>query len=561
MEFSTEYLSLFDSGKLVELLKYSKSNNGIEAKYWELYSLLHLGKTIEARQKLDEYKEDFIEDIWKSRFYFLYGFDQWGQNSDLALEYFKKSFEIALKLDDKKGIANYYVFNGMVLHLRSPEAGIEFLNKGFSFSQKINYKYPMYWYYQTIASIMINRGKFDEAIKNIQLLEDLCTKMNNKFFLAFVFELYGFYYVELRQYDKALEYYEKELDLTRSIEHGWSEANCLISIADIYKIKGLLDEELNYLYLLYDLELKLGRRSRIANVNVDIADVFMEKGKIDEALEKYLVASSVHQDEKFWNMYSYSLIQIGAIHKLKGDYIKALNYFEQAYQIRLDLNESRFIAFPLMHIIQLLSVTNREDAKSYLDTFAKLENSEYNEFITPKYNFTKAIYLKNSNRLKDKIQAQLILEELVLDAKKKNESRMEYIPHLLELLIIEYTSSKESEVLDEIHNYLTEYISLAENENRFPALVKGLLIQAQLAQSEGNYSESQKLLEKGLEIAIKINIPSLIMQVENSKRDLEAELTRMEELVTKNVDIASKIKESNLLSYVTEAQQFIQKTK
>ena len=188
------------------------------------------------------------------------------------------------------------------------------------------------------------------------------------------------------------------------------------------------------------------------------------------------------------------------------------------------------------------------------------QHSNQSEFISVRYKFTKAIYLKNFHRLKDKVQAQLLFEELLFDAKKKNESYMEYIPHLLELLIIEYTSSKENEVLDEIHKYLSEYISLAENENRFPALVKGLLIQAKLAQSEGNFSESQRILERGQKIADKLNIPSLITQIKNSKYDLEAELTKMEELVSKNIDIATKIKESNLLSYVTEAQQFIQKS-
>ena len=55
---------LANKGKYKELLEYSITQEGVEARYWELYTLFYLGRFIKCGEKCKAYKHYFETDIW-----------------------------------------------------------------------------------------------------------------------------------------------------------------------------------------------------------------------------------------------------------------------------------------------------------------------------------------------------------------------------------------------------------------------------------------------------------------------------------------------------------------
>ena len=560
MTFSEEYLTLYNRGKLVELLELSKSRTDIEANYWEIYSLLFTGKTLIGRQKLVDYEQLFmIDDLWKARYFFLQAFDHWGNGSEEAHTFLQQSFELANRLDSKVDLIHYYIYLSLISHGQGDKNWKNYLEQGYSLATDLNFFEGLYWYHSSLAGYALHLHNFDEALKHIKLNEDLCTNLGNEFFLAFIKSHYGRYFFTKRDYDQALAYYESGLSLAKKTENNFQVANILASISEIHHLRGQLDTELQILQDLYDLELRLSHKGRIAYALVSMADIYMEKGDLVKALSNYESAIKIDETENVILRSSYSFIMIGNIYKLQGKNSLALDYFKKGLDRRLQTNVPVNLITPYVNLISFLSNVDRTKGKEYLDQFETLAKSEKNEFFTRNYNFCNGLYLKNSPRLKDKIQAQLLLESLIRDAREKNESTFKFLPHLIELLLLEYITSKENIVLEEIHQYLREYTNVAESEHRYPAMVKGLLIRAQLSQIEGNYSEAQKLLDEASKITRQINITLLNNELNQIRDNLEAELSRMEEVINKNKDLATKMKESKILSYVQEAQQYIQK--
>ena len=548
------FTTLANKGNYIELLEYSRSQEGVEARYWELHTLLWMGKTSEVLKKLQEYEPLFVEDIWRSRYLQLVGFTHWGHGSNQALDYYKQAFEIAKRIDYTQGIADYYIFSGIIMTFQNHDQGIEFIETGYKHSLEIDYKFGILWYHSILADRLISRGKYEKGFEHLETASEICKETGNNYFYSLLLTSYGFFYSMQRNHDKALSYHEQAYELGEKTGNMWSMANSLAHIADIYRMKGMLDTSLKYSNERYDLELKGGHQSRIARNRGAIADIYKEKGELNDALENYEHALKIFEEEGAVLLYTNALIKIGTIHRMKGDGERALSYLEKSYLMRLEMENRLYLQLPLINLIPLLSTRDREKAKMYLDKFADIERSETDVELTANFKFTQAMYLKSSNRLKDKMQAQLLFEELIIDADKSGIGTMEYVLHLVELLLIEYASSREQLVLDELHQHLDTLYKNAQKEYRYLVMIRALIIQAQLAQIEGEFSISEQTLDQALSLAGEKNLTALQHEVEKAKSEMKIELARMESVLSKNVDLADKMKHSNLMAYIRKAQ-------
>jgi tetratricopeptide (TPR) repeat protein len=151
----------------------------------------------------------------------------------------------------------------------------------------------------------------------------------------------GAVFYHLADYNKALEYNQKYLDINLNhfgLEHP-TVATAYHEIGRVWTVKGELDKGLNYFQEAMAIRVKtLGADSRLVTKSYhNIGVIWKNKGEFDKALEvnqqcleiQIKTLGAGHPDV------SMSYNSIGLLWQIKGDFDKALEYFQKSLDIRL----------------------------------------------------------------------------------------------------------------------------------------------------------------------------------------------------------------------------------
>jgi tetratricopeptide (TPR) repeat protein len=146
-------------------------------------------------------------------------------------------------------------------------------------------------------------------------------------------------YDNMGDYDKALEYYEKALEISESKlgkDHP-DTATTYNNIGEVYRAKGDYDKALEYYEKTKDIfESKLGKdHPDTATTYNNIAAVYHDMGDYDKALEYYGKALEIRESKsgKDHPDTAATYNNMAGVYRAKGDYDKALEYYEKALEI------------------------------------------------------------------------------------------------------------------------------------------------------------------------------------------------------------------------------------
>ena len=131
--------------------------------------------------------------------------------------------------------------------------------------------------------------------------------------------------------------------------------------------------------------------------------------------------------------------------------------------------------------------------------------------------------------------------------------------HLIELLLYEYKTYEEEDVLMEIKDFIERMYNLADERKEFKTLIETLILQSRLKQFENEFEDAETILHKALLLAEEIESPVMIRMVENEKENLAQYLNKLQKIVYKNLTLAEKFESSKILDYLKHAQRMIQR--
>ena len=146
-------------------------------------------------------------------------------------------------------------------------------------------------------------------------------------------------YQEQGDYEKALEYYEKDLEISERVlgsDHP-STATTYNNMAGVYKEQGDYEKALEY----YDKALDVRERTLgndhpyTATTYNNMAGVYKEQGDYEKALEYYGKALEI-VERTLGNDHPYTATtynNMAGVYKEQGDYEKALEYYEKDLEI------------------------------------------------------------------------------------------------------------------------------------------------------------------------------------------------------------------------------------
>lgn len=196
--------------------------------------------------------------------------------------------------------------------------------------------------YNIIGSVYWNLGEYDKALeyynKDLEIQKEVFGEKHND--TAGSYTGIGLVYKDLGDYDEALKLYNKALEINKVVlgENHPDTAASYNNIGIVYDELGDYDKALEYYFK--GLEIKknvLGENhSDTASSYNNIGNIYSRLGDYDKALEYYIKAWEIKKDVLGENHpdTASSYNNIGAVYYYLDDYDKALEYYNKALEIR-----------------------------------------------------------------------------------------------------------------------------------------------------------------------------------------------------------------------------------
>jgi len=181
-----------------------------------------------------------------------------------------------------------------------------------------------------IKAYEIAELKFSNSVEEIEEKEKICFMLGNNYSL-------------LKEYEEAIRYYEKGIELINRYKNNFKSLNIKLPVylsylGMVYEEMGLYDEAINnYLNSLELIELEYDSIQFFQYVNnhLLIGWIHYKQCDYDKALLNFKKALNIHYEDKCEDSVLLSGIynSLGAVYFEKEDYATALNYFVKSSEI------------------------------------------------------------------------------------------------------------------------------------------------------------------------------------------------------------------------------------
>lgn len=319
------------------------------------------------------------------------------------------------------------------------------------------------------------------------------------------------------------------------------------------------NESLSYEHL-------LPHSAGISHAHDYLARIYRNQGKLNlaiehatKALENRIVAGmEADIANSYWTL--------GSLYRINGDNNKALTLFQQSLSEYAKIaDHPNQIINPLYYsVLTYLDMHDLQSAKNYLDQLEELIKINSTENNNINYQLALALYYKAHNRVKDKFQAQQLLEkildreEISYDIQKTTyDIQKTAIVNLIELLVDEYRLYKDEDVRKNIESLITTLSVTARKNHEFPLLIKILVLKAKIALAQGDGIASQNLLQEAKDICKVQQLNSMQSYLEKEETLLDTMITDSISFSKQNESIFQKIEELNINDYLSKASSLL----
>lgn len=259
---------------------------------------------------------------------------------DLAFNFLNKAMEMFRGLDEKKWIANTHSILGIINNsLGNSETALYNALRGADYydsHQEDSYDRVMAYY--IIGTVYKDLKKYEESekyyLKGVASEDFETNNWGGRIYAGL-----ASMYTETERYETALEYCFKSLKKLEQEKNGLGISRVYTEIGIINKKRGDFETALKYmtdgLKIREDHDLK----QFIISSHLEIATAYSEIGRNEDAVRHLEKAEEISNNIKQVQKLPKIFAELTQIHKLKGDFEKALNYTEKLLRLNSELNK------------------------------------------------------------------------------------------------------------------------------------------------------------------------------------------------------------------------------
>lgn len=367
------------------------------------------------------------------------------------------------------------------------------------------------------ARISIYTGDFRNAEtyakKSIEIREKLLSKVD----LSETYNVLGIMEWYEGKNDQAIEFFEKSLELRKEVGNIKLIAYSLNNIGEIYRIRGEIKK------------------------SFDCYDQCYQMSSLEDDIEGIRLG----------------LIGKGTILMNKGEFDLALGNFEEFLSYLSD-SLSPFLQIEALFNIVRLKLLMKLDYSKQLEIIRDLGNKFHDKRIVFYLQLTEAFIVKENPRIKTKLSAQDLFENILSKDIVNMEYTMLVMESLVELYLIELQISDNSQLLERINQLISDMLDLAQKQHLYPFMIKTIILQSRLALLNDDIGNCLHILEKATQLVQEKELSEFLPLIESENAFVNSELTKWQTLVESDASMYQRIKESNLLNYLQDIRKIFE---
>ena len=174
-------------------------------------------------------------------------------NNKKALGYYFKAATILKEIEDEYYYANTLLnIGGTYLDMDFVDSALFYLNKSKEINERLNNHYGLLNYYGLIGELHFEAGDYEKALISFQHQLEEIGKLDDSFFGSSTylkigaFMDFGSVYSEIREFEKAIESYQKAMRLAKKSSFLKYIASAGKGLSKVYEKTGNLDSALVY---------------------------------------------------------------------------------------------------------------------------------------------------------------------------------------------------------------------------------------------------------------------------------------------------------------------------
>jgi len=398
----------------------------------------------------------------------------------------------------------------------------------------------------------------EEYVIAVEEMDDYWkSRFYNRF--ATIYRIYDGKEIFIQVNQKSEKYFDLALKYAIEIEDEQHQAQILVNMA-VHSMETTIDQEAALEYIDRSLFLLENNQNEkiYSYALINKARLLKNLGEYEET--KILIEQSLEIRKRLGNKYDlgYTYLALGQVHSKLGDSTLALKYVRTSVEILSSVGNILTLSGPLLNLILLLiesgdieeAEQNFNQVKGMISNLPKTGNL----YFPPIIKFVEALILKSSQSLRDQMKALDILEDL-LDVKHVIiDSYFITRKHYVELLLIEYRSSHNSEILTDIVRFTKEMSEHAERGKNPASQIDIMMLRSRISVVQNDFDESDRLLNEALGMATKKNMISYQKIVNREIKKLEEEISDLRESFQSS-NVAEKIERMQILEYLENVKE------
>lgn len=174
----------------------------------------------------------------------------------------------------------------------------------------------------------------NQSMQYVQLAMDIADETENIKGLSKAYYLIGDYFRDnQKNYDIALIYYRKILEIYKKINYELGIADVYNEIGNVYKLSGNDSLARNYFSKSLQIGIEKKHRHSMANAYSNLGEINYSTGNYKDALHYYTKCYETGCDQCPQIVFHPALINMGNVYLNTGEYTNALNSFNEALAI------------------------------------------------------------------------------------------------------------------------------------------------------------------------------------------------------------------------------------
>lgn len=254
-----------------------------------------------------------------------------------ALDDFQKALKIAITIDDKIGMSNYWTAIGIVTrNMGDVKVSDEAYKQALEIALKSNDKKMILKSRNNIAISMTSNGNYIEAVRQLQEVIKLAEDTKEELLLAKAYVNLGLIYYIQGDYSTALGYYLSSLKLNEKFNNPISLCRNLVNIAGIQSEQKDFNAALNTIQRALHLSETQKDSVQMSICFTNIGNIYqkMNHPKALDYFQKALTTAKGGDIRQNIN----NLLNIGEIYATRDEFEKATDSFDKALALALKAN-------------------------------------------------------------------------------------------------------------------------------------------------------------------------------------------------------------------------------